>query len=107
MAEGGTPSLQSTPPLTVYGERIARFERERDRFQHLWEQYGNARLIAFFAMVGVALLAKYVGSRALALLDIPVLIAFCVLVRKHRGYRRGLDRARLMLSINHEEIARL
>lgn len=104
--DGSMEHVPNTPEQT-YTERVARFVAERDEAQRRSDINGNISL--GLVVVAVALFGIWLWQNQLALLIAAALfcLGFLISFIRHGDVNRGLRRARELVTINMEGLARL
>lgn len=102
----GTESVE--PPVARYADRARRFDREAARRTGVVRSLERLRLGVFVATgAGAWLLISQGRGQSAWLLVGAAVVAFVVIVARHRAARRHLRRAELMADFNREGIARV
>ncbi len=104
----GVLSQSAEAPTALYADRVRHFEAKAADKTGSVRLYGRLRLATFTAtIVGGWLLFSSGRGTAAWLLTAGGILAFAVLVARHRVARRRLRRAEFMADFNREGIARI
>ena len=104
----GVLSQSAEAPTALYADRVRHFEAKVADKTGSVRLYGRLRLATFTAtIVGAWLLFSSGRGTAAWLLTAGGILAFAVLVARHRVARRRLRRAEFMADFNREGIARI
>ena len=105
---GGTPAASAEAPAALYADRVRHFDAKVADKTGSVRLFGHLRLATFATtIIGAWLLYQSGRGTAAWLFMASGILAFAILVARHRVARRRLRRAELMADFNREGIARI
>ena len=105
---GGAPAASAEAPAALYADRVRHFDAKVADKTGSVRLFGHLRLATFATtIIGAWLLFQSGRGTAAWLFLAGGILAFAILVARHRVARRRLRRAELMADFNREGIARI